>query len=233
MPIAAISSSRRRGLADVDELVDVALLGVGHAERGAASARAVRGSASGRTRGSRAPVARSMSSASTQCADVGWYSNAVPGSQLQRHFANRASRASRSSHSSGRNGACGNPDVWSITCSTVMTSLPFGAELGDVLGDAARRVDRALADQDPHRARDDRLGRGEDDVARVGRGVAERHGRRDPAVARERELARREDAGVDVGLRARDERGEGLLVDSELRGTADGGCVEGRHRGRP
>ena len=35
------------------------------------------------------------------------------------------------------NGACGNPDVCSITCSTVMTSLPLVAELGDVL---ARRA---------------------------------------------------------------------------------------------
>ena len=44
MPITAISSSRRRGLAGVDELVDVALLGLGHADLQAASARADRGS---------------------------------------------------------------------------------------------------------------------------------------------------------------------------------------------
>ena len=110
--------------------------------------------------------------------------------------------------------------------------LAFGAELGDVLGDR-RGVDRALPDQDPHRARDNGLGRREDDVARVGFGVAQGHRRRDPAFAGDRELARREDAGVDVRLRPRDERGERLLVDSELRGTTGGGCVQGRHSGRP
>ncbi len=62
----------------------------------------------------------------------------VPGSQLQRHFAKRARRASRSSHSSGWNGACGKPDVWSITCSTVITSLPSVANSG--MYSATRRV---------------------------------------------------------------------------------------------
>ena len=54
----------------------------------------------------------------------------MPGSQLQRQAENRASRRSRSSQSSGANGACGNPDVWSITCSTVIASLPFVANSG-------------------------------------------------------------------------------------------------------
>ena len=100
---------------------------------------------------------------------------------------------------------------------------------------ATRRVGSIapFADEDPHGARDDRFGRGEDDVARVGRGVAEGHRGRDPAFTRQRELARREDARVDVGLRARDERGERLLVDSEVRRTGGGSCIQGRHSGRP
>src|SRR5438270_396125 len=71
------------------------------------------------------PPVRSMSSASTQWADVGWYSNAVPGSQLSRHLENAARRLSRSAQSGGPNGARGKPLVCSITCSTVMTSLSW------------------------------------------------------------------------------------------------------------
>ncbi len=71
-----------------------------------------------------------MSSASTQWAEVGWYSWAVPGSQLSRHFANASRRRSRSAHAGGPSGARGNPDVWSITCSTVTTSLPLVANSG-------------------------------------------------------------------------------------------------------
>ncbi len=115
------------------------------------------------------PVMRSINSASTQCADVAWYSKRVPGSQLQRQLAKRASRRSLSSQSSGSNGAPGKPDVCSITCSMVITSFPFDAELGDDLGDATRHVDRAFPHQDPHRRRDDGFRRREDDVARLGR----------------------------------------------------------------
>ncbi len=75
-------------------------------------------------------VQRSMISASTQCADVGWYSKREPGSQLQRQLAKRSRRRSRSSHSSGPNGARGKPDVCSITCSTVIDSFPFAANSG-------------------------------------------------------------------------------------------------------
>ena len=91
-----------------------------------------------------------------------------------------------------------------------------GRELGDVLADASRDVDGTVADQDPHRARDDGLRRREDHVARVGSRVAERHRGRDAAVAGDRELARGNDAGVDIGLGASDECGERLLVDPEL-----------------
>src|SRR5688500_12394803 len=66
-----------------------------------------------------------MISASTQCADVGWYSYCDPGSQLNRHFANAAIRPSCVNHCGGPIGACGNPHVCSITCSTVTTSLPL------------------------------------------------------------------------------------------------------------
>ena len=71
-----------------------------------------------------------MISARTQCADVGWYWYFVPGSQLSRHLANRSTRPSLVAPSSGGIGASGKPPVCSITCSTVITSLPFGANSG-------------------------------------------------------------------------------------------------------
>ena len=66
-----------------------------------------------------------MISASTQCADVGWYWYFVPGSQFRRHAANAAVRPSLVAPLSGRSGASGKPAVCSITCSIVMTSLPL------------------------------------------------------------------------------------------------------------
>ncbi len=66
-----------------------------------------------------------MISASTQCADVGWYWNTVPGSQLRRQRAKAAQRPSLVAPARGARGAIGKPDVCSITCSMVMTSLPF------------------------------------------------------------------------------------------------------------
>ena len=82
---------------------------------------------------------------------------------------NRARRASRSSHCDATNGACGNPG-------RVQHHLLDGDDLFAVRSRtrgctrATRRVDvdRAVADQDPHRARDDGLRRREDHVARVG-----------------------------------------------------------------
>ncbi len=70
-------------------------------------------------------VTRSMISPSTQCAEVAWYSYRVPGSQLSRHSPNRFTRPSRVHQSGAPSGAWGKPAVWSITCSTVMTSLSF------------------------------------------------------------------------------------------------------------
>jgi hypothetical protein len=66
-----------------------------------------------------------MISAKTQWAEVGWYSNRVPGSQFRRHDAILVTRAARSDHIGGPRGALGNPEVWSMTCSTVMEA--FGA----------------------------------------------------------------------------------------------------------
>ena len=163
------------------------------------------------------PVTRSMSSASTQCADVGWYSKRVPGSQLQRHCANRASRRSRSSQSSGaerRAREARRVQHHLLDGDDVLAVRP---ELGHELGDAARHVDRALAHQDPHRRRDDRLRRREDHVARLGRGRAERDPHRELPVARERELARRKAAFVDLALRAGDQLGERGGVDAVVR----------------
>src|SRR5204862_1340631 len=79
-----------------------------------------------------------------------------------------------------------------------------------------RDVEHTLTHEDPHRARDDGLGRREDDVARRGRGITERHRYRKPAVARERELARRNVALVDLALRAGDHLGDRAGVDAEL-----------------
>src|SRR3954470_10469377 len=76
------------------------------------------------------PVTRSMISTSTQCADVGWYSNVEPGSQLSRHSANFSTLPSRVHCWGGPSGAYGNPDVCSITCSTVIASLPFVGNSG-------------------------------------------------------------------------------------------------------
>ena len=84
---------------------------------------------------------------------------------------------------------------------------------------SATRRDTSIAPEPISRhtaARDDRLGRREDHVARVGRGVAERHRRSDASLTRECELARREQAGIDLGPGPGDERGPGPFVDPEL-----------------
>src|SRR5262245_27440369 len=71
-----------------------------------------------------------MISTSTQCADVGWYSYADPGSQFSFHDANCSTLPSRVHHAGGPSGAWGKPDVCSITCSSLMTSFPFVANSG-------------------------------------------------------------------------------------------------------
>ncbi len=71
-----------------------------------------------------------MSSASTQCAASAWYSKRVPGSHSSRHSVKRFTRVTGSPPSTGSIGALGNPEVCSITCSTVTCSLPFVANSG-------------------------------------------------------------------------------------------------------
>src|SRR5664279_1728656 len=66
-----------------------------------------------------------MISASTQWADDGWYSNVEPGSQFRRQLANFSTLPSRVHCCGGPSGAYGKPEVWSITCSTVIASLPL------------------------------------------------------------------------------------------------------------
>ena len=84
MPVSASSSSAWSGLAHGDHVDDVALVLGGDAE--AEVGRGPRGSSRRSTRNCRQswPVTRSMSSARTQWAEVGWYSNRVPGSQFVR-----------------------------------------------------------------------------------------------------------------------------------------------------
>jgi hypothetical protein len=72
-----------------------------------------------------APVTFSMIADSTQCADVAWYSYDVPGSQLSRHRAKASRRPVGVAHCGGPRGAWGKPAVCSMTCSTVMPSLPL------------------------------------------------------------------------------------------------------------
>jgi hypothetical protein len=66
-----------------------------------------------------------MSSANTQWALVGWYWNAVPGSKVSRQRWKARMRPSLAAPSMTGMGACGKPEVCSITCSMVMTSLPL------------------------------------------------------------------------------------------------------------
>ena len=51
----------------------------------------------------------------------------MPGSQLSRQDAIFSMRASRLAAVATSIGAWGKPEVWSITCSMVMASLPLGA----------------------------------------------------------------------------------------------------------
>src|SRR5579864_1510683 len=66
-----------------------------------------------------------MISASTQWPAIGWYSYVEPGGHSRYQRANAARRPALVNASSGGNGACGNPPMCSITCSTVTTSLPL------------------------------------------------------------------------------------------------------------
>gem|GEM_PF-6930782 len=76
------------------------------------------------------PLTRSIRSASTQCADVAWYSNRLPGSHSSRQVPNRRRRAAGSPPSIGPIGALGNPHVWSSNCSMVTAPIPPAASSG-------------------------------------------------------------------------------------------------------
>ena len=71
-----------------------------------------------------------LPSAQVALALDGWYSNFVPGSHWSRHLPKASRRPSVVAHFGGPSGAEGNPLWWSMTCSTVMTSLPFDANSG-------------------------------------------------------------------------------------------------------
>ncbi len=86
-----------------------------------------------------------MISASTQCADVGWYSKVEPGSQFSRQLANFSTRPSRVHCCGGPSGAYGKPEVCSITCSTVIDVLAVGRELRDEVRDELVLVDQTVA----------------------------------------------------------------------------------------
>ena len=104
----------------------------------------------------------------------------------------RASRAARSAPSRGRIGARGNPAVCVSRCSSVTARLPVRRELGHEVGDARRRRQRTVPDQQPRGTRRERLGDREDDVP--ARRPSRRRTPRTNASpsARQRHLARRE-----------------------------------------
>ena len=147
------------------------------------------------------PPSRSMMSASTQCAEVAWYSKRVPGSHSSSHSANVARRAAGSAPSISGITAFGKPAVCSITCSTVTASLPLAANSGTYSATGRVHVEQAVADQQPHRRRHDRLRAREDAVPGVVRRVAERLEGDQLAVAGDRQLARRQPAALHVGAR--------------------------------
>ena len=129
------------------------------------------------------------------------------------------------------NGARGKPDVCSITCSTVIDVLAVRRELGDDLGDAARRR-RSRPRRSGSTPRDATIGlrRREDHVARVRRGVAERA----PTPRPGRRARTR--AGTTGGCPRRrrpdahaTNAREGRLVDSELGRIGHGDGIDAGH----
>ena len=97
----------------------------------------------------------------------------------------------------------GKPEVWVSSCSTVTTSLPLVANSGTTSPARVSSFSDAVGEEQPHRAGGERLGAGEHDVAGVAAGpstprVAEGHVEDDLAVARQRQLARGEQPGVDL-----------------------------------
>ena len=95
-------------------------------------------------------------------------------------------------------GAWGKPEVCSMTCSTVILSLPFAPNIRDVMNDRKADIYQPVADERPYRAGDERLRAGKHRVARVEVGVAERFVGDQLAVERERHLSRWKQTLVDL-----------------------------------
>jgi hypothetical protein len=105
--------------------------------------------------------------------------------------------------------------------------LPVGAELGHQLNDPTRDVDQPVTDHGPHRSGHEGLGRRVDDVAGVGRGVADRLGHDDLAVEAEGQLAGRQQTLVDLAVGAGQQGVDSGSVD---RAHGDSCCDIGRIR---
>ncbi len=120
--------------------------------------------------------------------------------------------------------------------------LAVGAELGNDLGHAFAHVELALADQQPRRRRHYRLGAGEDGVERVVGGgtvgaalhrVPKGAHRADLAVARDCDLARRQQALVDFARSALEQRVDLLRIEAGFAGTFGKKLVCGHRKVSP
>ena len=100
----------------------------------------------------------------------------------------------------------------------VTTSLPFVANSGMTSATLAAGSSRPSPITSQRGRGHDRLGAGEDDVAGVVGGVAERVEGGEPPVPGDGELAGREQARVDLPSRPVEELGQALRVDAELAG---------------
>ena len=152
------------------------------------------------------PVTACTISASTQCAEVGWYSYCEPTGQLRRHSANASRRPSWVSHRGGPSGRlreAGGVLEHVVEGDGVLAVRP---ELGDDVGDRLLGRDRSLAEQLPDHRRDERLGGREDREPGVDVGVAERLVHEHLAVEGEGHLAGGQQPVVDVAAGAGEER---------------------------
>ena len=156
--------------------------------RGSASGAQTRSSMTSRK--SASPLRRSISSASTQCADSAWYSKRVPGSHSSSQSVKRLIRVTGIGALDRIHRRVRKPGGVQQHLLDGDVLLAVARELRHVVRDRARDVEHAVADQQPDRRRDDRLRRGEEHEARVVGRVAERLEAQQLAVARDRDLAR-------------------------------------------
>ena len=139
----------------------------------------------------------------------------------------RSSRPSRVHQTGAPIGAWGKPLVCSITCSTVMTSLPWLANSGMKSATFLAGIELALADELPHRAGHEDLGRREDHEAGLVVGVADGLEGGELAVLGHGDLGGREQAGVDLSREPLQQRIKSFGDDAEGRGVCDDGCAHG------